>query len=356
MLSLKKNSITLGRNVNFLAYTFFAKRSFLNAEKNCLICTQMLLANYSLAELPKKQMKTVLGVDVGGNHVKMALVDSTGAINQFQSYYTSEFRESGDFIEKLIATIRFRLVDAGPEVKSIGIGFPGTLSKDRNRTLEIPAISELNGKPIGELLKAALPDCEVFLENDANAAALGELHFSKNLVPDDFAFITLGTGIGSAYVQDRKIFIGADGNALELGHIISRNGLKLEQNIGKQGILNLASKRLADYKGETTISKLKPISATEMVLAAGAGDLFSREVFYETGNVLGEGLVALIRILDVKYILIGGGLSASFEFVKPGVEKVLFEYLTPYYLDGLVITKASLGNDAGLLGAASLCL
>ena len=92
-----------------------------------------------------------------------------------------------------------------------------------------------------------------------------------------------------------------------------------------------------------------------MVIAAGDGDVFSRAVFYEVGEILGEGLVALIRILDVKFIVIGGGLSASFDFVKPGIEKILFQYLSPYYLNNLQIVKASLGNDAGLLGAASLC-
>lgn len=298
----------------------------------------------------------VLGVDVGGNHVKMGFVDPQGGIHQFQSYYTKDFVASGDFTQKLIQTIQYKLLDYGQPVNRVGIGFPGTLSKDRNTTLEIPALPELNAQPVGRRLREALPDCQVWLANDAKAAALGELLFAPVRPPDSFGFITLGTGIGSAYVQDRNIFIGADGNALELGHIPSRNGLRLEQNIGKQGILNLATVRIQTYQGETAISRLKPISATEMVVEAGNGDLFCREVFFEVGEILGEALVSLIRILDVKTILIGGGLSASWDFVRPGTEKVLYHYLTPYYLEGLHLSKATLGNDAGLLGAASLCM
>lgn len=310
---------------------------------------------FTMAETAQDS-KTVLGVDVGGNHVKMGFVAEDGTINQFQSFYTREFVETGDFTQKLIQTIKFKLLDSAEPCHCVGIGFPGTISKDRNTTIEIPAIKELNGQPTGARIREALSECNVRLENDANAAALGELIYGKAKLPDDFAFITLGTGIGSAYVQDRQIFIGADGNAMELGHIPSRNHQRLEQNIGKQGILNLAAKRLEEYKGETTISRLKEISATEMVLAAKDGDVFSRAVFFEVGEMLGEGLVSLIRILDVKSIVIGGGLSASFDYVVPGANKILYQYLSPYYLESLNITKASLGNDAGLQGAASLCM
>lgn len=295
----------------------------------------------------------VLGVDVGGNHVKMGFVDPQGGIHQFQSYYTKEFVETGDFTQKLIQTIQFRLLDYGQPVTRIGIGFPGTLSKDRNFTLNIPALPELLNAPTGKRLREALPDCEIHIANDAKAAALGELHFGQVTPPDTFAFITLGTGIGSAYVQDRKIFVG-DGNALELGHIPSR-GKWLEYNIGKQGILNLGALRLSEWKEATVISREKPLSATEMVVEADNGDAFCRSVFFEVGEILGEGLVALIRILDVSNILIGGGLSPSWEYVKPGTLKVLQQYLPPYYLEKLHLSKATLGNDAGLLGAASLC-
>jgi glucokinase len=295
-----------------------------------------------------------LGIDVGGNHVKMGFVDKEGNITDFISHSTAEWKATNDFTQKLVETIAFALINH-KNVTKVGIGLPGTINKERTTPIEIPSIPELNGVNIHGRLSAAMPDKQFFLENDANAAALGEYHYANVPLPEDFLFITLGTGIGSAAIMDKKLFIGGSGNAMELGHIVSRNHHRLEQNIGKQGILNLAAERLEQFKGNTVIPRDQPISATKMVVAAETGDVFCRQVFFEVGQILGEGLVAAIRLLDIGHIIVGGGLSASFDFIMPGVMQELNYYLTPYYMNKLFINRAVLGNDAGLLGAASLC-
>ena len=109
------------------------------------------------------------------------------------------------------------------------------------------------------------------------------------------------------------------------------------------------------YKGPTQLPGDGSISTTGLVAAAAAGDDLALKILDEVGAMLGESLVALIRILDIKTVLIGGGLSASFDYIMPAVQQQLNYWLTPYYLDALKIQKATLGNDAGLLGAASLC-
>ncbi|SMO37939.1 ROK family protein [Solitalea koreensis] len=299
-------------------------------------------------------MERFFGIDVGGNHVKTGIVDKNGEINDFKSHATADLRKDGRFIENLCDVITFRLINH-KEIKKIGIGLPGTITKDRKAPIEVTAIPEINGMPMYDMLKKRFPDKEFFLENDANAAGLGELIYSKTDLPDTFCFITLGTGIGSAAVIDGKIFKGGDGNGLELGHILSRNNLVLEQNIGKAGILKLIEERLRDYNGETLVSRTEPISATRTVVAASQGDDFAKSVFFEVGEMLGEGLVALIRIMDIKTILIGGGLSAAYDFILPGAKSIVETRLTPYYTSALDIRLASLGNDAGLQGAAALC-
>ena len=300
-------------------------------------------------------MEKYLGIDVGGNHVKTALVGEDGSIHDFQSYSTAQLKESGNFISALLDVIAFKLV-SHREVSRIGIGLPGMITRDRKVPVDIPSIPELNGEPLHARLSERFPDKVFYLENDANAAALGEYLFSKEKLPPTFAFITLGTGIGSAFVLDGRIFTGGDGNGLELGHIPGREGKHLEGNIGKQGIINLATRRLQEFKGQTKIDRNQPVSATRMVVAASEGDEFCRQVFFEVGENLGEGLVALIRILDVKTIIIGGGLSASFEYLRPGAMKVLTSRLPSYYTDNLDFRLASLGNDAGVQGAAALCM
>jgi glucokinase len=299
-------------------------------------------------------MDRFLGIDVGGNHVKTGLVDRDGTIHDFQSYSTAELKEEGDFIGRFLDIVAFKTLNH-KEISRVGIGLPGMITKDRKVPIEIPSIRELNGQPLYQRLKDRFPEKEFFLENDANAAALGELLFGKENLPPTFAFITLGTGIGSAVVLDGKIFTGGDGNGLELGHIRSRNDRHLEANIGKSGIINLATNRLAEYTKNTAIPRDQPVSATKLVVSASEGDEFSQAVLYEVGEILGEGLIALIRIMDVKTIVIGGGLSAGFEFIKPGIWKMLNAYLPPYYTQSIELRLASLGNDAGVLGAASLC-
>src|SRR5690606_35888996 len=115
-----------------------------------------------------------------------------------------------------------------PEVNQVGIGLPGLISKDRTTTLEIPAIPELNGFNLKQGLKDAYPNVDFYLENDACSAAIGELKFGTSEPSEDFLFITMGTGIGSALVDDGKIFKGARGNGLEMGHMLSRGNAKLE--------------------------------------------------------------------------------------------------------------------------------
>lgn len=297
----------------------------------------------------------ILGIDIGGTNVKMGIVDKEGNITDFYSYPTAEWRSSGNFTSKLVQAISFRLVNR-KDVVGIGIGLPGTLNKERTEPVEVTAIPEINGLKLHKALSERFINAKIRLENDANAAALGEYYFSPAHQEDTFAFITIGTGIGSAAIINRQIFIGGDGNAMELGHIVSRNGKRLEQNTGKQGLLDLTYKKLESYEGETLLRQDTELKASEIVVAAEQGDELAQEIFYEIGEMLGEGIVAMIRILDIKTIIIGGGLSASFKSLEPGIRKITDKYLTKYYLKDLVIRKAMLGNDAGLLGAASLCV
>jgi len=300
-------------------------------------------------------MEQYLGIDVGGTNVKMGIVDaSDGRISNFYSHDTASWRSSGHFIDRLGDAIALQLVEY-PEVKRVGIGVPGLTTRDRTSLIEITAIPEIDGVAIVPDLKERFPNHDFFLENDANAAALGEYYFGEDKLPEDYIFVTLGTGIGGAAIIDKKVFKGGGGNAMEPGHVPSKNGKVLERNIGKKELLDMANAMRANYTGATQLPGDGTISTTGLVAAASGGDELAKQIFFEMGYLLGEGLVSMIRILDITTILIGGGISASFEFILPAINDRFQYWLTPYYMKTISIKRATLANDAGLLGAASLC-
>ncbi len=293
-----------------------------------------------------------MGIDVGGTNVKIGIVDREGGMESKIKYPTADLKNGDDFVKGYIEILEKEFAKH-PEVKEVGIGIPGTMSVDRSKCLEIAAIPALDGVDLKPRLKARFPDKEFYIENDANVAALGEYYFASTQMPENYLFVTLGTGIGSAAIIDHKIFIGGDGNGMELGHILSRNGEELEENIGKRGIMKRAHKLMK--KKKSSLSKYEEFDPKIIIKEAQDGDKVSKKIYKEVGEYLGEALVATIRLLDIKTILIGGGVAKSFDLIYDSLLKTLNKNLTPYYTKDIVIRRAELANDAGIIGAASLC-
>lgn len=293
-----------------------------------------------------------MGIDVGGTNVKIGIVDREGGMESKMKYATADLIGSNDFVNGYLDILAAEF-EKHPYIKEVGMGIPGMISADRSTCLEIAAIPVLNGVELKKHLKDRFPDKEFYIENDANVAALGEYYFSKTKIPENYLFITMGTGIGSAAIINKKIFIGGNGNGMELGHILSRNGRELEENIGKRGIMRRAEK-LKDKK-KTSLRKYNDFDPKVVVKEALKGDKVCIKIWRDVGEYLGEGLQATIRLLDIKTVLIGGGLSASFDLIIEKLTDTLEYNLTPYYTDGMLIKKAELGNDAGIIGAAAMC-
>ncbi|MDW7691969.1 ROK family protein [Flammeovirgaceae bacterium SG7u.111] len=299
-------------------------------------------------------MENFLGVDIGGTNVKFGVVSEKGELLNKVKFPTAKMKEEGNFVEKFKKALGKQLNEY-PEIKKVGIGVPGTTSKDRSTTLELPNIPQLNGVRFLDKLKASFPEIIFHLDNDANAAALGEYYFSKSKMPDNFIFITLGTGVGGGAIIDGQIFKGGDGNGMEIGHIISSNGKSIEQNIGKKGILGMALTTLEGYEGYSVLSDRGVLNSKKVVKAAHESDELALEIFQEVGKYIGEAIVSSVRLLDIKTILIGGGVSETFDYVKKDMYRIIKKHLTPYYTNELEIKLATLGNNAGIVGAASLC-
>lgn len=300
-------------------------------------------------------MQKYLGIDVGGTNVKCGVISESGEILYQIKHHTPTLRQSKDIVAGFTAIVS-DLLREYPEISLVGIGLPGTLNKARTHTVELPNIPELNDCPLKEYLQKAHPDKVFLLENDANAAALGELYFSGESMPEDFIFVTLGTGVGGAAIIDGQVFKGGDGNSMEVGHMVSEGGLLLEQIIGKNGILKMASEGVSRLGSKTMLSTMDPINTKAVLEAASKNDPFALQIFQRVGSLLGDALVSMIRVLDVKKIYVGGGISATFPYLHPTMMASLNKHLTPYYLKELEVKAALLGNHAGILGAASLCI
>ena len=296
-----------------------------------------------------------LGVDVGGTHLKIGLVDKAGTLCDFYKEDTTGYREHADgFGPNFVGAIG-KYLEKFPQVGKVGIGLPGMISKDRMTPLEIPAIPALNNFPLKAMLKAQYPKHEFFLENDAAAAAIGEFHFGKGAISDNFLFITMGTGIGSALVLDGEVFKGSRGNALEMGHMLSRGNTGLETLIGRKGILKIMANLIAAYPEKAGEMVGKELGTHLLVDTARTGNEVSLMVFKEVAEIISESIVSTIRVLDVTDVYFGGGISAGLEFMMPTIEYNTRKYLTPYYVKDLRLKKATLENNAGTLGAAALC-
>jgi glucokinase len=270
----------------------------------------------------------ILGIDVGGTSVKMGMISGMGEISDQKKFDTDTFVKEG-FDKSLKKVVKEYLI-SHPDLRGIGIGFPGLLSADRRSVLMLPNIPAIKNMPIVDILKIEFPQLTIKIENDAKCAALGEYYFGENKGIDDFLLVTLGTGVGSGAMINKQLFIGGRGNGTEIGHMLGTGGKTLEQQVGLNQILAYAKEVTGKEQDMRGLCKL-----------AAEGDANAKKVFSFMGKQLGENLVSVIRVLDVNTIFIGGGISAAFEFIVPDLIAVIKQHMPSYYTDTLTVKKAS---------------
>jgi len=294
----------------------------------------------------------VLGIDIGGTSLKFGVVTKAGEIIHRDKFATDEFVKNG--FEQSLANAIEKTLKSYPDIVGVGIGFPGLLSADRKKVVLLPNIPALQGIAITDYLKAKFPKLTIKIENDAKCAALGEFQFGEKGL-DNFILVTLGTGVGSGCMINKELFIGARGNGMEIGHILMSNGLTMENQIGLAPILEYA-KKVVIQEGSSSMLYGKEVTMHGLCEAASKGDKAAKEVFAYVGRVLGQGLVSVIRVLDVNTVILGGGVSYGFDYFITELKAALTKFLPPYYTEEIAIKRATLSNDAGLLGAAGLVM
>ncbi len=307
-----------------------------------------------------------VGVDLGGTKIATALVDGEGRVLARTSCLTEAQEGQEKVLERMYKTVEDVLGEAGiapGELAGIGIGSPGPLDSKTGLVLSAPNLGWTN-VPVGDLFRERF-QVPISVGNDANLAGLGEKWLGAGKNVDDLLYITVSTGVGGGIIIGGKVHTGAHDIAGEVGHIIvQKDGPQC--NCGARGCLEaiasgtaIAREAKAGLKrGESPLlAKLvgdgDPTSK-DVGQAARKGDPFSTKLLQESFTYLGLGIASLLNVLDPQLVVIGGGVSNLDELLFDPVRKTVKETLGTSQLADVLIVKAELGADVGVLGAAML--
>ncbi len=315
---------------------------------------------------PQTNIMLTIGIDLGGTNIKAALVDDEKGILHKFSFSTEADKGVDHIINKLVEAIKVAGAKAKGPISGVGVGSPGVISYDRTTVSNPPNFPGWTSVNLAaELKKRTFFD--VYVDNDANLMALGSSYFGMGKTHANFIMVTLGTGVGGGIIYQNKLFRGATGGAGELGHVmIDYNGPAsnsptiggIEAYLGQRFLSRLAWKRIQSepqnplferYKSDP--ESMEPKDLTEQ---ANLGNALAIDILRDAGEKLGYAIVNYIHILDIRKIIVSGGVALAGDWIlKPAREAALTRMMVPYH-NGFEIMAETLGNDAALLGAASL--
>jgi glucokinase len=306
-----------------------------------------------------------IGVDLGGTKMAVGVVDDQPNV-RWRSTEASAGRTLDELMETLEAELRSAL-EAHPDAEAIGLGVPCTI--DRERGLAITSVNlPIANVPIRDLIAERL-GLPTFIDNDANVAALAEHRFGAGRGTRNLVLLTIGTGIGGGLVLEGDLYRGTTGAGAELGHVvIDENGPRCQGNCPNHGCVEALASGTALGHAGLLAAQTHPDSALGRALAADgaitgrtvteaalSGDGIAVEVVGGIGRHLGVALAGFANTFDPDVIVIGGGVAAAGELLLgPARREVRARALPP--MNEVEITLASLGPEAGMIGAAEMAL
>ncbi len=303
----------------------------------------------------------VFAADLGGTHLRAALVDGAGKIHKQLKQQTPK-DDSPEAVVSALAGIanEWRDGDGGP-ITAASVMVPGAVNSEQSVVLQAPNLPSLLNFQFKAVLQERL-GWPVVLENDANAAAIGEMWLGAARGCRDVVSVTLGTGVGGGVVLDGKLWRGAHGSAGEIGHttVDPFGGLKCK--CGNTGCLELfASATAIARMAHEGLSRFPDSSlrdgdiTAEKVYSAGcAGDELALAVFQRAGRYLGVGLANLMSLIDPEMIVISGGVVNGWDLFQTAMYQEVSDRAFRATAQQVKIARAECGDNAGLLGAARL--
>ncbi|WP_124057472.1 ROK family glucokinase [Vaginisenegalia massiliensis] len=314
--------------------------------------------------------KKILGIDLGGTSIKFAIVSQTGELLEKWSIATNILEEGSHIIPDMIQSIQdhLALYQLGQEdFIGIGMGSPGAVDAKEGTVIGAYNLNWSKKQEVKKAFESAF-SIPFFIENDANVAALGEQWMGAGNGRANVVMFTLGTGVGGGIVVDHKLIRGFGGCAGEVGHLSVVEDPAFQCTCGKKGCLetvasatglvNLARHYAQSYAGDSQIKVQiddgEMVSAKEIFEAAKAGDRFAEIVVNHFCHYLGLACSHVAHILNPQIIVIGGGVSAAGDYLLTKVKEHFEVNCFKQVKESTQIALATLGNDAGLFGAAQL--
>jgi glucokinase len=297
-----------------------------------------------------------IGVDLGGTNLRAAAIDSDGRLLtrvSTEAHYQAGPERVADDIAQMVETVRSSLGETG--LRGVGIGVPGYIDIAAGIVMEAANLPDFDGFPIRDRIQQRL-GTPILLENDANAAALGEKWMGAGKDVKDLILLTLGTGIGGGIVIDGKVMHGFRGMAGEFGHMtVFPDGNPC--GCGNYGCLEKhASASAIAAMGRMMHFGREIKSAADVYALAVQGNPRALSVFESMGRALGIALASLINIFNFPLYLLSGGPLPAWDFFSPRMFEEVRRRSFTFVPTGTRIEKAALGADAGLFGAAYLPL
>ena len=306
--------------------------------------------------------RLVFAVDLGGTHLRVALVDDIGRILKQHKQDTPKGDSAQDIIDALARAAECWGCHELPVV-AVSIMVPGGVDFDKAVVLQAPNLPSLVNFPLKAELQQRL-GWPVFLENDANAAAVGEMWLGAARGCRNVVSVTLGTGVGGGVILDGKLWRGSHGTAGEIGHttVDPFSGLKckcgntgcLELFASATAIVRMTRESLSSFPD--TSLKSDEFTARTVYEAGLKGDELALAVFKRVGLYLGIGLANVINFVDPQIIVISGGVVNGWDLFAGEMYRQVKERAFRAIVQQVKIAKAECGDNAGLLGAARLAL
>lgn len=315
----------------------------------------------------------LIGIDLGGTTIKFAIVTVDGEIQQKWAIETNILDEGSHIVPDIIESINhhINLYDMDKEnFIGIGMGSPGTVDLEKGTVIGAYNLNWKTLQPVKEEIEKGT-GIPFAIDNDANVAALGERWKGAGNNNDDVVLVTLGTGVGGGIVAEGHLLHGVAGAAGEIGHItVDTTDEAFECTCGKKGcletvasatgVVRVAQHLSEEFAGDSNIKAMiddgQEVTAKDIYDAAKLGDRFAEMVVDRVHYYLGLACGNIGNMLNPSEIVIGGGVSAAGDYLLNGVKAYFDRYTFPTVRENTHLKLAELGNDAGVIGAASLAL